>query len=138
MGKSRARRAEEEGAEALSSASDVTLGGSMRAQDRAPLSWTNEGADTFFRLRLREEGSGYPSATLASGASNQKLREQHQNSASPTSNVPDSSRLCERDGPIEMGYCLGEDTIWLIPRRNVGDHDRSNTGGLADRGGLWP
>jgi hypothetical protein len=63
----------------FSSASDDDVGGSMRAQDRAPLSWTNEGAHTFFRLRLSEEGSGCPSAILASGASIQKLREQHQN-----------------------------------------------------------
>jgi hypothetical protein len=30
------------------------------AQDRAPLSWTNERSDMLFRLRVREEGSGFP------------------------------------------------------------------------------
>jgi hypothetical protein len=46
-------------------------------QDRAPLSWTNEGVDTFFRLRLSEEGSGCPSAILASEHS--ETARQHQN-----------------------------------------------------------
>jgi hypothetical protein len=32
----------------LSSASDDEVGGTTRAQDRAPLSWTNERADTLF------------------------------------------------------------------------------------------
>jgi hypothetical protein len=61
----------------VSSACDDDGGGSQRdvraarkrgceRRGRAPLSWTNE----------REEGSGFPSAILASEASNQKLREQ--------------------------------------------------------------
>jgi hypothetical protein len=66
------RRTEKERAEAFfppratTTAADPTRPGS-----RAPLAWTNERADTLFRLRVSEEGSGLPSAILASGASNQ-------------------------------------------------------------------
>jgi hypothetical protein len=40
-------------------------------QDCVPLSWTRERADTLFRLRASEEGSGFQAQSSASEASNQ-------------------------------------------------------------------
>ena len=59
---------------AASGASNQTQrGASNQIPDCAPLSWTSERADTFFRLRASEEGSGCPAQSAASGASNQTL-----------------------------------------------------------------
>ena len=55
---------------------DLGLPGVMcRVGSGAPLSWTNEGADTLFRLRASEEGSGLPRGIRAERAQ----RAKHQN-----------------------------------------------------------
>jgi hypothetical protein len=75
-----------------SSASDDEVGG-FHAQDRAPLSWTNERADTLF-VCTGVRTAAAQSAILASGASNQTVREQRpKNLADPLIEVAPTPRL---------------------------------------------